>query len=281
MDINVKNFVKTVKKNSYYNCYIKGDKPIIVYEDHRFIFPILWLAKKYNLIAYPINLIYFDNHHDALINVKIEEIIEHIKHANDFDKVFEIVEKELHMLDDDWLRFLMNLEIVKDAVLFSEGVSSMDFEKLEKYKDSKGSEHLLKNVYSLEGAFNHQAALANYAQADAFKPIWDIIGWQFNTKSIFSMRKDAILVDFDLDYFTFDWRSGRYAWRTDFYKQEFEIISEHFTTKGWSGGKFLDELIQRTPFITIAREPRHCGGIEESDSILKQLNGRFFNNAIK
>lgn len=274
-------FLTAIKNIDYYHYYDFNGKPIIVYDDHRFIVPILWQAKSMGIIKCPLNIIYFDQHHDALEPQKREEIARDFKKAKCLGEVYHITQEKLGVNDDDWLRVAMDLAIVKDAVLIGHP-SGADFQRdqLEKYIGLDGEAHLLKNIYSLEGAFRYQGALADWAKDYLLKPIWDIIGWKSIPKSGFTMDEQPVLVDFDLDYFTFPWRGRNYAWRDDFYNKEFDEISSYSTTTGWSGEKFLNKLIQKASFITIAREPRCCGGKEESDSILNKLSEKFFNGRI-
>ena len=274
-------FIQEIESIKYYKCFGQSQKPIIVYKDHRFIVPILWLAKSMGIIKCPLNIVYFDQHHDALEPRKRKEIVKDLRNANSFEEVYLIVQDKLSSNDDDWVRVVMDLAIVKDAVLIG-NPSGIDFnrEKLEEYMDLDGDKHLLKNICSLEGAFGYQGALADWAKDYLLKPIWDIIGWKLVPKSVFAMDKQPILVDFDLDYFTFQWRAGNYAWREDFFSEEFNHISTYSTTVGWSGEKFLNEIIVRAPFVTIAQEPGCCGGKQESDDILRKLSNKFFVGAI-
>lgn len=269
------NFLKLIAKNPYYSCFCKHEKLIIVYEDHRFIVPILWLAKKINLITTPINLVYFDRHNDALDLSK--DKIESLKKLCDFNEVFEFVKTQLKQLDDDWLRTLMHLGIVDNALVIGDiDCENFNNEAVQKWNDLEGKMHLLRGINSLEVAFNFQGSLSDLAKDYLLKPIWSILGWEHNRESGFVMQDTPILIDFDLDYFTFEWRNRSYAWRKDFYSNEFDNISTYFSTKDWSGGKFLNNLIKRAPFITIAKEPKCCGGLDESNDILSKITNKLF-----
>ena len=138
----------------------------------------------------------------------------------------------------------------------------------------------MKSISSLEGAFDYQGKLSDLARREELESIWEIINWKHIPKSGFVMQDDPILLDFDLDYFTYKWRGRSYAWRNDFYEIEFNKISDYFTTKGWTGKRFLNRLIKRAPFITIAKESRSCGEEMKSNNILKQLSTKFFGGAI-
>ena len=160
----IEDFVLTVSKNHYYRCYSNGGQPIFVYEGHKFIVPILWLAQSKNYISYPINLVYFDRHHDALVEGKRKEIASDIKKAKTFDEVFEIVADRLNTNNNTWLRLLMDLEIVKDAVMIGDSkYAHNDWNELEKFTDLKGNKHSLENIPQLEGAFNSQGNLDDIA----------------------------------------------------------------------------------------------------------------------
>jgi hypothetical protein len=276
----MKKFLDIIKDKNYYKCYSIGDKPIIIYEGHRFIVPILWLAKMNNIINFPINFICFDRHTDTLDNPdKNREMINRMQNSKNFNDVFDFVDKELHENNDDWLKLLMNLNFIQDAVIIGGGATSNYRQELD-YIDSGGNKHLIKNLSNLENAFEYQGTLSDISKNHQFKQIWDIIGWEYIQKKRFIMQNKPIFLDFDLDYFTFQWRGRNYAWQNNFYHYEFDHETKYFTTNGWSGAKFLNKLIKRTPFITIAKESKCCGGKDESSRILEKLNDKFFKNVI-
>lgn len=278
----MEDFVLTVSKNHYYRCYSNDGQPIFVYEDHRFIVPILWFAQSKNIITYPINLVYFDKHHDALLDPKGKEIVSEIAKAKTFNDVFRIVSDNLSPRDDTWLRVLMDLEIVKDAVVIG-SLRNAGYQWEENKADLNEKGHLLENISSLECAFDYQEKLSDWSKCVSLEPLWAILGWEYNIyKKHFVINDNTpILLDFDLDYFTFNWRGRNYSWQDDFYGIEFDTQSSYETTEGWSGEKFLNKLIKRAPFVTIAKESGCCGGKQESASVLENLNNKLFSGAIK
>lgn len=52
------------------------------------------------------------------------------------------------------------------------------------------------------------------------------------------------------------------------------------TTEGWSGKNFFDKLVTRAGLITIAAEPKHCGGPRKSMEILGKVNSYLFDNRL-
>ncbi|MCP4364457.1 MAG: hypothetical protein GY800_04090 [Planctomycetes bacterium] len=275
----------TVCNNSYYQCYSNAGKSIFVYENHRFIVPILWLAQSKNIITYPINFVYFDHHLDALVEQRErKKIASDIEKAKTFDDVFKIVYDNLSIKNDTWLRLLMDLEIVKDAVVMGDVEATLhEKNKFEKFSDLKENEHLLKNMYSLGGTFESQGDLIDLARRPSLESLWAILGWKYDIQKKDFVMHDTppILLDFDLDYFTFRWREWICSWRDDFYSKEYDMPSTHYTKAGWNGEKFLNKLIKRAPFVTIAKESRCCGGQQESNSVLKELSNKFFSGAIR
>ncbi len=281
-------FLTVIKNSDYYSHYDFNGKSVIVYDDHRFIVPILWLAKSIGMIKCPLNMVYFDQHHDANDqkedrDEKFKAAIKILKKTKSFEEAFEITQNGgIRKSNDTWLKVLMDLAIVKDAVLIG-GNANSDFKKYieEGYVDVDEKTHQFKNIGMLKGVFDSKKILGNNYHEELFKPTRDIIGWYLGSKGrTATMNKEPILLDFDLDYFTFYCSRGHYIWDERFYHDEFDVISNYHTTAGWSGKKFLNKLIQRAPFITIAREPTFCGGKEKTDNILNKLSEKFFNGRI-
>lgn len=76
------------------------------------------------------------------------------------------------------------------------------------------------------------------------------------------------ILDFDLDCFSGQIAGGTFAWPEKLFSNRYvrEIKTNYF----------VKELINRAAIVTICREPNCCGGIGESNKILKYLDKYFF-----
>jgi len=58
--------LEEIHKRANYRILHYNKTPIVVYDSHRCIIPVLWQAGNEKLINTPCTLIYFDKHSDAL-----------------------------------------------------------------------------------------------------------------------------------------------------------------------------------------------------------------------
>ena len=270
-------FVETIKEHDYYKLYFLNSKPIIIYEDHRFIVPILWLAKKHKLINSGINMFCMDGHIDGLLHQKNKDKIKNFANLSSFEDVFIFCRDQLGTMDDDWIKLLMDCDLLNDIVVAGDNRNHFDDKE---YVDVNKEKHRLRTMFGFEGSFDYQGSLADLARPDLYNELWQIIGWENVPRKGFEMDSVPILFDIDCDYFIYSWRGRSYAWRKDFYEIEFNKISSYDSASGWSGREFLLKLLDRAPFITIALESVCSGGKQESKNILGELNSQLFNGVI-
>ncbi len=256
-------FVKKLRDHSYYNVYMLNEKPIIVFEDHRFVIPVLWLAQKLEVISPGIDMIRFDAHMDAVeCDSGIQGIYSTIE---DFNGVFEFARTKLRQNDDDWLTFATDVELVGNSVTFHEGSQS-------------GTERHREKIYRLsclEGELASRGQFGDHVNSE--HPINSIVGWDWSKKSL---RSAPILLDIDCDYFTFSWRGKTFPWQRSFYQDEFSPTAEDVEMNGWTNLKFIKIIIKRAPFVTICLEHGCCGGKDNAKAILGSLNSVLFEDVI-
>ena len=254
---------------------------IVIYDSHRCIIPVLWQAANEKLINTPCTLIYFDQHSDALkpSEEALKRIKEILSRQSEFKDIFNLTEFYLHSINDNWLRTAMELNLIGDAILIG-GSRNLPFEHQE-YTDHQGKLHKLYDIPFLDGAFSYQGDFSDLPRRDELQPLWDTLCWEFSNGH-FNMKEDEpILLDFDLDYFSFSWRSITKAWLPEFFHREFLELNWYQTTTGWTGQLFVKSLIKRAPIITIAKQTEICGGELEVTNILRELNNILFDGCLE
>jgi len=259
---------------------IKGFKDVsfddhrcFLYEDHRWILPIIHFAQENGELPKPCTIVSFDAHHDTVTPTCLEEIETILKNGITLDQLIYLCKDNLTTLDDDWLKGGMELGLIDDAVIF--GVQdSLHNEDDKVYNDQLGNPHRIEvlDLFSVE--LQNQGALSDLAKRSLYKYLWGILDWQLIPKNGFNFGTNLrkILLDFDLDCFTVSWRECNFAWPDKIFLKEFFTESTYYTTQGWNGKGFVDSLIKKAGLVTIALEPGCCGGKQESDDILKKTN---------
>ena len=261
----MKKFIKQIRANNYYTLFVLRDKPVIVFKDHRFIIPVLWLAHKTGVIQQGINMFRFDAHLDDLLPEA--QVVTDFKRVSTFAQCFEFTRDRLRKRDDDWLSFALETRMVEASVTVCE--------------HQEPHPHYSKRSYrlnGLDGALNYQGKLSDHARSDELSPMWSVLGWTLESPN---MINNSILFDIDCDYFTFGWRGLTSSWLNKFYDKEFSKTTVTYpTTNNWSHFGVVEKIIERAPFITIAIEPDFCGGILEAKMIVEKLNELFFENTL-
>ena len=123
--------------------------PVVMYEDHRFILPVILEAQKEGVIPTPSVLVGFDQHHDALPpRSGLGEIPRLHKDGYPPEEFQTMVCDHLSPQDDDWLRAGMELGLISDAVVF--GVRDRhDVDR--KFTDHTGQKHKIFLEHCLPG----------------------------------------------------------------------------------------------------------------------------------
>lgn len=271
----MKRFVAEILKEACYKVYWFGKKPVILYKSHRFIAPIIWLAHKRKIIPKDTNLFRLDLHFDAKTPSDIENIAKVFAKLKTFKEVVEFTDSRLARMNDDWLLFLMHIGYLKDSIVL--GASEGNVNPGE-HIDQGGKTHFLKTISELKGAFGHQGVLVDQSDEE-YKRLWKILDWKIQPGVGFAMGSYPILFDIDLDHFIFKYRSRPYPWTRSIYNTEFPNHTDP-RVGGMSIKGFVQKLIKRSPFITIAMEPGCCGGVNASKNILNNFNKDFLHGSI-
>ena len=253
-------------------------KPLVVHKDHRWLLPILFHLQTEGHLPRPCDLVMFDAHHDACTPRCAREIMMLRKEGVTIDGLIDLCREHLNPLDDDWLVAGIELGLIRDAVLFGvEDRSPSQTDHLREYADHLDEPHRVHILEFPGEELEYQGALSDLARHDRVAPIWDILGWDFRQRQFgFHHERQPFLLDIDLDCFVIRWRGFMLPWPDEVFHKEFGARS-HEGARGWSGEQFFSELAARAGAVTIATEPRHCGGNSKAEVIFGQINRHLFN----
>lgn len=181
--------------------------------------------------------------------------------------------RDLAPPSDDEKEALNQLDLAEE-----DHVSAFIWSKLNTHNDS----HLLSAIY--RNIIGDVFLLKNYG--DASESVYEdceesnhrILEFKHikNLEDALSQRQDErYILDLDLDYFV---KSKVYSHQLDevepYTREEIaEIIDP--------GSELFQELFQKLEGITIATEPRYCGGILKSNRILEHVLQLLFNDELK
>jgi hypothetical protein len=169
----------------------------------------------------------------------------------------------------------MRVGFLKDSPVLGASIGNVNPGE---YIDPRGKKHHLQTICDLKGAFGHQGVMVDQEDVVNMR-LWETLAWKVKPGMGFEMGNSPILFDVDLDHFTFGYRSKVYPWTRNIYNTEFPSLGEE-RVRGMSAKVFIQKLINRSPFVTIAMEPRCCGGNKASKNILGNFNKYFLNKSI-
>ena len=257
----MESFIQTIQRHPYYKVYWMGEKPIIVYEDHRFVVPILWLARQRGLIDSDVNMVRFDAHMDA---IDFDE-----SHLGDFQKlegfgaVFDFCHDHLKREDDDWVTFALHQKLFDQVLTFCDGDDG----------DNPRYAERMFRIKRLDGILDVGGEFSDVSLRDEYGEMWDVAGWNFPH----GLNDAPVLLDFDCDYFAHLWRGLPYSWADEFFEIEFcSRKSSEPQVSSWSNLLFARKIVEKAPFVTICLESEFCGGLQHSRRILQKLNTYLF-----
>lgn len=193
-------------KRANFDTFKIGDKRIILYDDHRSILNILFYAKDKGLIESTPNIISFDYHDDAV--PPSEERVNKLKAFRDnnptLKQMWDFVEFELRILDDDWLTNGCELGLINNAIIIG-AVEFPNIEKLENniYKDHKDKDHELYAISHLDISLDDRGCIGDFTNCyPYYQRVREIL--QFNEDNSFTFKDEVypFILDFDLDCFS-------------------------------------------------------------------------------
>ena len=120
-------------------------KPTVVFRDHRWILPVLFLGRERELLQTPALLVSFDRHPDALKPVNCVDPLARFRgDGGTLDKLVRLVKHHLSPRDDDWIVSGMELGLISDVIQFNSNIDS-EIKKgvVREYCDAQGMKHLI------------------------------------------------------------------------------------------------------------------------------------------
>lgn len=259
------------------------DRRIILYDDHRTILNVLYVAMHEGLFGEEIpNVISFDRHDDAVrLTSKKKQQIKALKKScfpNRNDKrIWQFTEFELSVLDDDWVRAGMELGVIKHYIGFEhkeEDAINVD----SGYESYKSLDKQIHHIYSnghLDWELGSRGVIGDVRYGYAQKHADIINDLQFHNGLFEDDTVAPFVFDIDLDCFTDKIEDHRIAWPDSIFLEHY-----HFQ-KNPEAYMFIKKLLSRSSLITICREPEFCGGVGESNRILELLDYYWFDGVLK
>jgi len=267
------------------NVHSVRDKPLVVYEDHRFLLFVLWHAmhRAEARLPSPPLLITFDRHDDAKPpSTSAMGALRTLRQQATERDVLACTEWELSTLDDDWLLAAMELGVVGDVInVGAEETPNLDG-FVTTHTDHLGQDHRIWQIPHLHSCLAYQGDLSDHARRNDLGSLWSALGWQPGS-GFDSDPHDLppIILDFDLDCFADDMSNHLMAWPPELMLQRLRKASTYDLTRGWSAQGFLDALEDRIKFRTVALESGFCGGLSQSSQILDVLDQALWDSELR
>lgn len=253
-------------------------KRIFVYNDHRTILNVIFFALKNKFITDIPNVFYFDYHDDAC---HPKESV--LQKASTFDiesttieEFNSIVEYDLSILDDDWVKSGMEFNIIRNSV----SIGTVKYDSTdETYIDCKGNEHDIICISHLCDELSSRGSLGDsIIKEPYYERVRELFNYNDKNFDHFGKKTQPFVLDFDLDCFSAEFRSKQMAWPESMFVEELK------SPCGFYGDitalDFINELIDRCEFITICMEPGCCGGYGESFKILNYIDKHIFEGVL-
>jgi hypothetical protein len=254
--------------------------PGFLHTDHRWMLPILRWAQIAGKLPTPTGLVTFDRHHDALPPRNPTAVACLADRPPSVADLTQLCVSGLSTLDDDWITTGMELGIISDAAVF--GVDDRGPDILQEFVDSNGVSHRVFFCALPTDALDHQGELSDVARQHALAPFWSFLSWRPKPKpgSGFEPARTLFALDFDLDCFVIPWWDYHLVWTDEVWEGEFLECSTQWSTSGYTGVAWLDELASRAGLVTFATEPNCCGGVPKSNKVWQDLNRYLFDNRL-
>jgi len=163
----------------------------------------------------------------------------------------KIIETKFRNTNSNFIYGAMELGVVQDVLIISPEDSDL---KKDIYEDKQGIKHIIYYTNSIVNLwFPKGRGLLNN-------------GFPENNKKIQkNIESSNLIVDIDLDYFTYYKDEKTHILSLD----NFDHI---FSNKGFDS---IYHLFNKAKVITMALEPNYCGGIKNCSKILQLLTNRF------
>ena len=271
--------IPAVLKNIYPNPVVPIlGTPAVVFRDHRWTLPVLYLAGLAGLVTLPVVLVTFDRHRDALDPVNgAEKLSWYRESGGTFDDLIKLVKHHLSPRDDDWITSGMELGLISDAVQFSTDPETTVGSHIVKYTDSDGTVHRLYRLGRPVDELSYKRALTDKSHS-LHAGLCELLGWNPSSPGSFASGSN-IAFDLDCDFFTFSWETYIFPFSEEVFTGELNRPCQSHYYEGYQPVSFIKALIRAASIMTVATEPDFCGGADKSQAVFSSVNRRIFDAA--
>lgn len=257
-----------------------------VHDQHRWLLPLVYDAGRSGILSTPCTVVSFDAHHDTVEPTEdcMKEIKEIRQSGLSVERLVFLCKDKLRLTNDDWIRAGMELGLISDVVVF--GVQQCFDTKIPRqYADHTGMNHRIEICGLPPEELGRGGRLGASHDHRQPRELWDILDWNYEPQKgfAFGQRREKIVLDFDLDCFTLTCLKRKYTfpWPDEVFEKELLADSHYYSTEGWSGKAFVQQLIDRAGLVVIAREERCCGDQQKADKVLRKLNHLLFDDRLR
>jgi len=254
-----------------------------IHRDHRYCLIPAFYQSFTNKSFKPMTLIGFDWHHDTITPQKqnIKEIKKMMKNPSTFN-IVDFVKNKLKKNNDDWIITGMELGLIDNAIIF--GVNRGDHGVPKEHIDHKGETHKMFVEEDTPGEmFSFKGKLSDITYRKRNESLWKSLGWSNeNEKKQFDLMDytKTYWLNIDLDCFVMDWDNYLFPWEDIVFRDRFIKDNSYGAASGWTGQRFVQSILERSNLLTIATEPKCCGGFEKAEVIQKRILRYMFNSKL-
>ncbi|MBN1291474.1 MAG: UPF0489 family protein [Candidatus Latescibacteria bacterium] len=251
--------------------------PGVIFRDHRWTLPIIYLCGKNGLASLPICLITFDRHHDALIpKCGVEKLSEFNVNLGTFEELVDLVKYDLSPRDDDWIISGMELGLISHVIQFCSNIGYEDHDSpYSEYDDSSGTAHRFYKLGRLKKELSYKGVLTDKDHQAVKSGLWNTLGWDPAVCEI-SGDMPNLIVDIDCDYFTFFWDTYVLPFTEEIFEGEFKYPCQSSFYSTYEPVRFIRSILRRASVLTLVTEPDFCGGKEKCEAIVSNINNFIF-----
>jgi len=248
-----------------------------MFRDHRWTLPVIRHAADRGLLGLPVTVVTLDRHEDSLEPDR--GALGGVYGATcGFAELVDVVMHVLSPRDDDWIPAGMELGIIGDVVQFSTGRMETSVpDSVWRYTDFHGEDHRVYRLGMVRSALSHGGGLA--ASTGQFSSIRETIGFDAASRT-FAPSATGLVLDIDLDFFTVEWDTVLFPFSEEVVRHEFDGLCQSPWYDSYTAAAFLRGLAEAAAVVTVASEPRYCGGVENTKRILRIADAEIFGGFI-
>jgi hypothetical protein len=274
-----KESIYEISQRANINHKITSTNNVVIYEDHRTILNVLFHLKEKRKIEEPLDLVMFDNHDDFCHPrpAALKKLSSFLKKPTK-EKLNQIVEFDLSSLDDDWVKFGMELGLIGNVFLFNSDESNVHFR--EEYETKKNGTKYLYNLGDVWSALGYHGLLNDPIKSE-YKQLLTDFGWELvEGKYRFSQNRKKYVFDIDLDCFSTRILDKTIAIPEDIIIKRLTKFSHPSYHYYYSSQNFMKDLIKDSELVTLCFENGCCGGIREAHKIFNMVDYILFDNEL-